>query len=96
MIRLESEEGYKGNYKFEIDAAKSLITADYHYEDTSRFPARIEAVAIALCLEGFRGTFEISHDKGHLIIRQLQIAAGVTSFNADSFSGNRLAIKFRC
>jgi len=71
VIRLESEEGYKGKYRFEIDSAKSLITADYHYEDTSRFPARIKAAAIALCLEGFSGTFEISHDEGLLIIRQL-------------------------
>jgi len=72
VVRLESEkEGYKGKYKCEIYLAKSLITVDYHYENASRFPARIKAAAIALCFEGFDGTFEISHDKGLLIIRKL-------------------------
>jgi len=70
-IQLESEEGYKGTYICKINLATSMITANYEYEDETRFPARIKAAAIAMCLEGIEGNFQISHDKGKLAIRRL-------------------------
>jgi hypothetical protein len=45
------------------------VTANFNYKDETRFPARIKAAAIALCIEGFNGTFEISHYSGLVTIK---------------------------
>jgi hypothetical protein len=68
-IQLESEQGYDGEYECKINSAKSVITANFEYKDPTRFPARIKAAAIALCIEGFNGTFDISHYSGLVTIK---------------------------
>ena len=70
-VQLDDEKGYKGTYHCRIKPEARIVTANFHYEDKTRFPARIKAAAIALCCEGFAGTFEISHEKGRLTIRSL-------------------------
>ena len=68
-IQLESEEGYNGEYECKTNTATSFVTANFDYKDATRFPARIKAVAIALCVEGFNGTFDISHYSGLVTIK---------------------------
>jgi hypothetical protein len=68
-IQLESEEGYNGEYECRINSKTSLVTADFNYKDETRFPARIRAATIALCIEGFNGTFEMSHYSGLVTIK---------------------------
>jgi hypothetical protein len=70
-IHLGIGGGYSGEYICKVNARSLSITVDYNYADTTRFPARIKAACIALCLEGFNGTFRISHEFGNIIIRQL-------------------------
>lgn len=62
-IHLGKQGGYPGRYTCKIDPASSLISVEY-YGDPSRFPARIKAVCVALCLEKIGGTFLISHNNG--------------------------------
>jgi hypothetical protein len=69
-IRLENEEGYNGEYECKIIPKTFLVTANFNNKDETRFPARIKAAAIALCIEGFNGTFEISHYSGLVTIRR--------------------------
>lgn len=69
VIQLESEEGYNGEYECRINPKTSLVTANFNYKDETRFPARIKAAAIALCIEGCNGTFEISHCSGLVTIK---------------------------
>jgi len=71
VVQLDDEKGYKGTYQCKTKPEARIITVDFHYEDKTRFPARIKAAAIALCREEFAGTFEISHEKGRLTIRSL-------------------------
>jgi hypothetical protein len=69
-IQLESEEGYNGEYECKIDSKTSSVTANFDYRDVARFPARIKAAAIALCIEGLDGTFDISHCSGLVTIKR--------------------------
>jgi hypothetical protein len=69
VIQLLSKEGYNGEYECKINPKTYLVTADFNYKDETRFPARIKAAAIALCIEGFNGTFEISHYSGIVTIK---------------------------
>jgi hypothetical protein len=69
VIQLVSKEGYNGEYECKINLKTSLVAADFNYKDETRFPARIRAAAIALCIEGFNGTFEISHYSGLVTIK---------------------------
>lgn len=66
---LESEEGYTGEYECRINPKTFLVTANFNYRDETRFPARKKAAAIALRVEGFNGTFEISHYSGLVTIK---------------------------
>ena len=68
-IQLSSEEGYNGEYECKTNPKTFLATANFNYKDETRFPARIKAAAIALCIEGYNGTFEISHYSGLVTIR---------------------------
>lgn len=70
-VQLMDQKGYKGKYICEIDTSRGLITVNYDYSDASWFPARIKAACIALCLEGFHGTFEVSHDNGYIVIKPI-------------------------
>jgi hypothetical protein len=69
VIQLVSKEGYNGEYECKINPETSLVTATFNNKDETRFPARIKAAAIALCIEGFNGTFEISHYSGLVTIK---------------------------
>lgn len=68
-IQLLSKEGYNGEYECKINPKTSLVMANFNYKDETRFPARIKAAAIALCIEGYNGTFEISHCSGLVAIK---------------------------
>ncbi len=69
VIQLVSKEGYNGEYECKINPKTSLVTATFSNKDETRFPARIKVAAIALCIEGFNGTFEISHYSGLVTIK---------------------------
>jgi hypothetical protein len=69
-IQLESEEGYNDEYECKVNPKTSFVTANFDYKDVTRFPARIKAAAIALCIEGFDGTFDISHCSGLVTIKR--------------------------
>jgi hypothetical protein len=72
VIKLLPEEGYAGQYECSVNPGTFLITVNYNDEDESKFPARIKAACIALCKEGFRGTFKISCIAGQIVIQRLE------------------------
>lgn len=61
--------GYSGKMDIEVQNDEHFIAwTSIHFDDTTRFPARIKAAATALREEGFTGEFEVVADKDVLKI----------------------------
>jgi hypothetical protein len=72
-LRIQFESGgYNDRIKVMIEAANhNEFQTDWEKNDPTRFPARIKAAATALQNCSCAGKYEISHDDGIVIIRQI-------------------------
>ena len=68
-----SSQGYNGTIRVSIEKeSPSDFWADWEYSDTTRFPVRIRAAALALFQQGCFGEYIISHNTGTLTIQRIK------------------------
>lgn len=73
VVNLNKAGGYRGKIEISIrNTNEGAFKTNFDNEDSSRFPARIKAVASELRNQGILGSFLVSHEEGMIEVERIE------------------------